>query len=331
MTDIRADLKSEAAHWRDMATVRDIMRLMKKADRRVAVEMEALLEALGMTGTFARRTDAERWLALPITDEGRYRLLRNMERLTPSQREQLIDSLNSIKHRFDNRRAIKTLITLNSWRYADALERGIEPAIRTVTDRMMAYQHYELQKGVGLGWEVPHPSQRMVTGVVKGCLSGTVYHSEGPWRKDLREVVINGIVEGRSVAEIGKQVQGHSDTKVWQARRVVRTAMTEASTIAADAAMEEAGIDEVIYMATLDEATCPVCGAMDGRIFPRKQGVIGVTLPPLHPNCRCVIGAAPAFMDLYAMEMRSARDREGKLVEVPASMSFPEWRKMFYD
>ena len=38
------------------------------------------------------------------------------------------------------------------------------------------------------------------------------------------------------------------------------------------------------------EKRCADCAALDGKIFPIKDGQVGVNLPPLHPNCVCSIG-----------------------------------------
>lgn len=36
----------------------------------------------------------------------------------------------------------------------------------------------------------------------------------------------------------------------------------------------------------MDERTCPICAAINGKIFPMKAFEVGVTAPPYHPRCR---------------------------------------------
>ena len=36
----------------------------------------------------------------------------------------------------------------------------------------------------------------------------------------------------------------------------------------------------------MDERTCPICIAMNGKVFPMKAFEVGVTAPPYHPRCR---------------------------------------------
>ena len=47
------------------------------------------------------------------------------------------------------------------------------------------------------------------------------------------------------------------------------------------------GYKEYEFMATLDEWTCPICSALDGKHFPISAARIGVNYPPLHEGCRC--------------------------------------------
>lgn len=44
-----------------------------------------------------------------------------------------------------------------------------------------------------------------------------------------------------------------------------------------------------VYHAVMDEHTCDDCRRLNGKTFDRDTAVIGVNLPPMHPNCRCWI------------------------------------------
>lgn len=43
------------------------------------------------------------------------------------------------------------------------------------------------------------------------------------------------------------------------------------------------------FVAVLDARTSDICRSMNGKVFPMKDFKIGITVPPLHPNCRSVI------------------------------------------
>lgn len=82
--------------------------------------------------------------------------------------------------------------------------------------------------------------------------------------------------------------------------RAARIAATEVTRIAAAAerAAGDADPNTVAYrfLSSRDEATCPICAPLDGRIVGKSDrgGFIHPTMgsigfPPLHPNCRCRI------------------------------------------
>lgn len=89
------------------------------------------------------------------------------------------------------------------------------------------------------------------------------------------------------------------------------------------------GCDKAIYLAALDEKTCPICGKMDGKIIKIKGSVIGKDLPPLHRSCRCTIAAHYDDTDRSSWT-RAARDpKTGKSIEVPATMTWKQWKKKY--
>ena len=65
---------------------------------------------------------------------------------------------------------------------------------------------------------------------------------------------------------------------------------------------------------------------MDGKVFPMSEYQVGLTVPPFHPNCRgCT---APYFDDFNEGGERAARDiKTGKTYNVPADMTYDEWKR----
>ena len=89
--------------------------------------------------------------------------------------------------------------------------------------------------------------------------------------------------------------------------------------------MSELGVEEYQVLETLDLKTCNTCGDMDGRHFPMKEYMVGVTAPPFHPNCR---GTTCPYLDEESGE-RAARGEDGKTYYVPENMTYEEWKKKF--
>jgi len=93
---------------------------------------------------------------------------------------------------------------------------------------------------------------------------------------------------GDSIAAISKRISDVTDISRREARVTARTAIQSAANQAASDLYKRNRkvLSGERWIATLDSATCPQCGALDGRIlrfdssFPR---------PPIHPQCRCFL------------------------------------------
>jgi SPP1 gp7 family putative phage head morphogenesis protein len=66
------------------------------------------------------------------------------------------------------------------------------------------------------------------------------------------------------------------------------------------------------WMTGRDELVCPYCAPLDGMVvevdsngFTTEPGGLGVTAPPLHPNCRCWL---TPIIDPELMREIAARD-----------------------
>ena len=81
-----------------------------------------------------------------------------------------------------------------------------------------------------------------------------------------------------------------------------------------------------MWLATLDSATCMVCGSLDGHVWD-----IGTPheYPPDHPNCRCVI--SPVVKSWRELGVNRDEVPEGTRAamngQVPASVKFRDWLK----
>lgn len=112
--------------------------------------------------------------------------------------------------------------------------------------------------------------------------------------------------------------------------RAVTVLQTETNGIQAQATLDEYQDDNIKkyrYLATLEVHTCPICGELDGKVFPVKDAEKGVNYPTMHPHCRCT--TIPA---LEKGGKRYARDIEtGKGYELESGQIFKDWRKQQLD
>lgn len=121
------------------------------------------------------------------------------------------------------------------------------------------------------------------------------------WYKDLeagafqrlRNTIRAGIVEGRTIEQIVREVrgtaaQGYQDGVLQTTRRAaeatVRTAVSHTANAARDRLYQGNAkhIKGVQWVAVLDGRTSAVCRARDGMVYPVDSG----PRPPAHPNCR---------------------------------------------
>lgn len=111
--------------------------------------------------------------------------------------------------------------------------------------------------------------------------------------KRLRDVIRMGVVEGRSIAEMvrdirGTRANGYKDGVLEISRRHAETTVRTAVNHTANAAAErfyqrnERLIRGVQWLSTLDTRTSAVCRARDNMVYKVGKG----PRPPAHPNCR---------------------------------------------
>lgn len=80
------------------------------------------------------------------------------------------------------------------------------------------------------------------------------------------------------------------------------------------------------YSATLEEHTCAICGALDGKTFDIEDAKLGINLPPMHDKCRCYIGleSTPHQLTRWARNPITHKSEH-----VPANMTYAEWIKQY--
>ena len=117
------------------------------------------------------------------------------------------------------------------------------------------------------------------------------------------------------------------DTSQSNALNLIQTESAHFANQAQSDSFAELGIDEYEIIVALDDATCPICGDMDGRKFKLSDEQPGINSPVFHPRCRCC--KAPVVDDLIGE--RIARNAKSKTYYVPANMSYKEWRRKYVD
>lgn len=213
----------------------------------------------------------------------------------------------------------------------DALD---EMAARLYTDD---YYHtaYEIQKGLGLGWDVGQIDERKLKDVLtkpwtadKQTFSDRIWKSKTQLLDSLQTELTQMCILGKDPQQSIDYIAKRMAVSKGQAGRLIMTEAAYFGSVAQKDCFNELDVEQYEIVATLDSRTSEVCQQMDGKVFDMKDFQAGVTAPPFHTWCRsCTV---PYFEDNND-GTRAARGEDGKTYQVPASMKYADWKECFVD
>ena len=194
---------------------------------------------------------------------------------------------------------------------------------------------YEIAKGTGVGVNLSQLNTRQIDIVLTTpwAQDGKIF-SDRIWENkeklvrelntELTQCIIRGEHPDRAAARLAKTM----GVKRTQAKTLVQTEAAAITMKAQQSCFKELEIEEYEIEETLDSFTCSFCGEMDGKHFTMSEYEVGVTAPPFHPRCRgCT---CPYFHDEFTVnEKRGARKENGDTYDVPADMTYKEWKKKY--
>ncbi len=156
-----------------------------------------------------------------------------------------------------------------------------------------------------------------------GNYSDRIWKNQNQMVDKLSEIVTRGAMTGMSVERMQMEFRQTFHVEKYKAERLLRTEMAYFHNEAEQESYRDLGIEQYIYIATLDNRTSEVCSDLDGKVFKTKDGTVGVNLPPMHPNCRSTTG--PYYNDSILKDLkRRARDQEGVGKEIEYK-NYREW------
>lgn len=201
------------------------------------------------------------------------------------------------------------------------------PPLGKVAEEASARTAYQVSKAAGVGFSFSLPNQAQIERVMKSAgVSKQIKGFSQAAVKAVEDEVVSGMMAGESIEDIARRIRKNSDVETMvRARRIARTMSTDCAAEAKLMEYQEIGVEEYEIRCVYDERTCATCGAMDKKRFP----VAGAhPRPSFHPNCRCLVVQVlpPELADRLT---RSARDENGKTIQVPQSMTFEEWRDRY--
>jgi SPP1 gp7 family putative phage head morphogenesis protein len=145
----------------------------------------------------------------------------------------------------------------------------------------------------------------------------------------LNEAITTMLIQGKNPKTLSEEFAKKFGNKEFEAYRLLHTEASFVIEQGTQAAYKEDNVEKYQWLATLDMHTCEECQPLDNKIYLVSEGVVGSTLPPRHPFCRCTTVPYYDDMDL-SEETRIARSKDkGKSYEVPASVTYEEWKKKY--
>lgn len=189
---------------------------------------------------------------------------------------------------------------------------------------------FNIQQQAGLAFSFSVIDPHMIAQVVHSKWSGKNY-SERIWKnteeltQDIKEQLLLGVVTGKTNREISGEIQNKYAVGAAVARRLIRTESNYVANEINFKAYEEAEIEKYRFCSVLDLRTSKICRRLDRRIFLVKDRKAGVNSPPMHPWCRSTTIAVISEELLIKMTRRARDPVTGKVLTVPANMSYQEW------
>ena len=202
---------------------------------------------------------------------------------------------------------------------------------------MHDYYHtaYEIQRGLGIGWDVSKIDQRKLDSILskpwttdKQTFSDRIWKSKTQLLDSLHTELTQMCILGKSPEQTISNIAKRMEVSKHQAGRLIMTEAAYFGSVAQKDCFNDLDVEKYEIVATLDNRTSEICQQMDGKVFDMKDFQAGVTAPPFHVWCRSC--TAPWFED-NDDGTRVARDEDGKIYEVPASMKYDDWKEYFVD
>lgn len=138
-------------------------------------------------------------------------------------------------------------------------------------------------------------------------------------KNTIRDELRQGFDEGESIPELKNRITDEVEQMTKnRAETTARSEVIKASAKGTDASMEKAGVEEVVWLATLDKRVCETCEDLHESKWSRSDPNRPMPVEDTHPNCRCTFVAVIGEESLSVAEVRKALNKRIQSRGVPA-------------
>lgn len=332
----RFSILEDSAHREAQKTIQGMEELYLNAQRSVQKEIESWYARFAVNNQISL-TDARKWLTAGQLEEFHW----SVEQYIKIGEQAGLDAawlkkLENASARFHISRleAVQTGIQQQlELLYGNQVD-SLDALLKKVVGNGYTHTAFEVQKGVGLGWDITGLDQKKLETLLSKpwTTDGRTFRDRCWVNKDalvdsVNKELIQGMLRGDPPAKIITAIQKQFGTSRYKARRLVHTETSYFNAVSKTQMYRDLGVDQIEIVETLDSRTCSTCQPLDGKVIPLSQYEPGVTVPPFHPNCR---GTTCPYYDDMDGE-RAARTADGEVYYVPANMTFIQWKKAFVD
>ena len=331
----RFSILEDSAHREAQRTIQDMEELYLDAQRSVQKEIESWYARFAVNNQISL-TDARKWLTAGQLEEFHW----SVEQYIKIGEQAGLDAawlkkLENASARFHISRleAVQTGIQQQlELLYGNQVD-SLDALLKKVVGNGYTHTAFEVQKGVGLGWDITGLDQKKLETLLSKpwTTDGRTFRDRCWLNKNdlvgsVSKSLTQGLLRGDSPAKITTAIQKQFGVHRYKAGRLVNTETTYFNAVATKECYKDLDVEMVEIIETLDSHTCSICGGLDGKVIPISQYEPGVTVPPFHPNCRGT--TAPVIDPKYAGE-RAARNADGDVYYVPANMKYADWVQTF--
>ena len=331
----RFSILEDSAHREAQKTIQDMEELYLNAQRSVQKEIESWYARFAVNNQISL-TDARKWLTAGQLEEFHW----SVEQYIKIGEQAGLDAawlkkLENASTRFHISRleAVQTGIQQQlELLYGNQVD-SLDALLKKVVGNGYTHTAFEVQKGVGLGWDITGLDQKKLETLLSKpwTTDGRTFRDRCWLNKNdlvgsVSKSLTQGLLRGDSPSKITTAIQKQFGVHRYKAGRLVNTETTYFNAVATKECYKDLDVEMVEIIETLDSHTCSICGGLDGTVIPISQYEPGVTVPPFHPNCRGT--TAPAIDPKYAGE-RAARNADGAVYYVPANMKYADWVQTF--
>lgn len=159
--------------------------------------------------------------------------------------------------------------------------------------------------------------------------SARIWKQKEYLQTQLMESLTTMMVQGKNPQTLASDFAKKMNTKKFDAYRLLHTESSFLINEATHSGYKEDGVEKYQILATLDSKTCDICGDKDGDVYAVDKAVVGENMPPFHCFCRCTDVPYYDDMDLTDMSRAAREPGTGKIYNVPADMTYKEWKTRF--